>query len=329
METRNVVISTLREYEVRDDLRSWRMFSFTVLCHLFLVFASAYCYTIHPWLSTLFWVPIAFFLCRFFVIEHDCGHFSFFTKRSHNSFAGTILGFFTMIPSTLWNHIHNVHHGLVGNLSERRTNPELWTMTVKEYQRSSVFKKLAYRFMRSYFMRLLVTPALWILAPRIPMPHLGWKILTSVIVHNIIYGFILYFIIVNSYFLAFAMVYLVPLYMFNFLASVLFYVQHQYEDTSWEDKEEWDLYKASIEGSSYLKTGKLMGWVSGNVGCHHVHHLNTKIPSYNLPNATDDVNRHLDIVPIYLKELFHHLDCVLWDEESRKLISFKAYRKMK
>jgi omega-6 fatty acid desaturase (delta-12 desaturase) len=241
--------------------------------------------------------------------------------------AGTIFGFFTMIPSLLWNHIHDVHHGLVGNLSRRRTNPELWTLTVNEYKNASIGKKIGYRIMRSYFMRLIVTPAIWILAPRIPLPHLGLKILTSVIIHDLIYVIILYFIIKNDLFFAFTMIYLVPLYMFNFLASVFFYLQHQYEDTFWETEEEWDLYNASIHGSSHLVVGKVMGWVSGHVGCHHVHHLNTKIPSYNLYTATEDVNQHLDIKPIYMKEIFYHLSCVLWDEEAKKLISIRALKK--
>lgn len=327
MDNRNKVITTLRKFEVSDDHKSFGIYIFTLLALFASVTAGAIAYSSSPWLSLLFCAPSGFLLCRFFVIEHDCGHYSFFTNRRYNQVAGSILGFFTMIPSNLWNHIHDVHHGKVGNLNERKRNPELWTMTVEEYKKSSTVKRAVYRIFRSMVMRLFITPVIWILAPRIPLPHLGIKIFTSIVIHDILYAVLLYFIYTYELFLAFTLVYLIPLYFFNFLASVFFYLQHQYEDTSWEEGNDWDLYHASIHGSSHLVVGKFMGWVSGNVGCHHIHHLNTKIPSYLLHKATEHANRHLEIEPIYLKELFHHLRCSLWDEKTKKLIPIRSLKK--
>tara|TARA_B110000285_G_scaffold95185_1_gene108596 strand:- start:776 stop:1771 length:996 start_codon:yes stop_codon:yes gene_type:complete len=327
MDTRNTVITTLRKFEVSNDQKSFGIYLFTFLAFIVSVSASIFIYTLNPWLSLIFCAPSGFLLCRFFVIQHDCGHYSFFTKRGYNELAGTIMGFFTMIPSSLWNHIHNVHHGMVGNLAKRNINPELWTMTVLEYKSSSIAKRFVYRIMRSIIMRLFVTPLIWILAPRIPLPHLGIKIFMSIVIHDIIYTVILYFILTNDLFLAFTLTYLIPLYFFNFIASIFFYLQHQYEDTIWEKEENWDIFTASIEGSSHLIVGKFMGWVSGNVGCHHIHHLNTKIPSYLLHTATEDANQHLAIEPIYLKELFHHLSCALWDEDTKKLIPIRNLSK--
>ena len=137
MDNRNKVITTLRKFEVSDDHKSFGIYIFTLLALFASVTAGAIAYSSSPWLSLLFCAPSGFLLCRFFVIEHDCGHYSFFTNRRYNQVAGSILGFFTMIPSNLWNHIHDVHHGKVGNLNERKRNPELWTMTVE----SSIAKK--------------------------------------------------------------------------------------------------------------------------------------------------------------------------------------------
>ncbi len=178
MDTRNTVISTLRKFEVSDDQKSFGIYVFTIVALIASVGTSVLAYTINPWLTSIFWVPSGVLLCRFFVLQHDCGHYSFFTKRSYNQSAGLVLGFFTMIPSNLWNHIHDVHHGLVGNLDMRKVNPGLWTLTVKEYKNSSIGKRIAYKIMRSVVMRLFVTPIIWILAPRIPLPHLGIKIVT-------------------------------------------------------------------------------------------------------------------------------------------------------
>jgi omega-6 fatty acid desaturase (delta-12 desaturase) len=232
-----------------------------------------------------------------------------------------------MIPSTLWNHIHNVHHGVVGNLEERKRNPELWTMTCAEYGAASWQKKLGYRIMRSVFMRLIITPALWIVIPRIPLVHLGWKIFISIMVHNLLYVILLYFLIQYELFAAFVMIYLVPLYLFNLLASIFFYLQHQFEDTKWNQHEEWNLFDASIHGSSYLISNRLFTWISGNVGCHHVHHLNTRIPHYHLQKATAEIDPIVKMEPIYLKDLFYHLNCILYDENTNTLISLKSYHK--
>lgn len=329
MDSRTTVITTLRRYEVSNDQKSLGIVVFTMLALLTSLTTSVFLYSIHPLFSLFLCLPSGFLLCRFFVIQHDCGHFSFFTKRIYNQIAGAILGFFTLIPSVLWNHIHDVHHGMVGNLNERKRNPELWTLTVEEYKSSSFVKRFLYRIFRSVIMRLFVTPIMWIIAPRIPMIHLGRKIFLSIIVHNILYAIIIYFVLINNHLLALLLIYLIPLYIFNFLASVFFYLQHQFEDTTWENDEEWNLYDASIHGSSHLVVGKFMGWVSGNVGCHHIHHLNTKIPSYLLFNATEEANKHLEIEPIYMNELFHHLRCILWDESSRKLIPVRNISKAK
>lgn len=326
MDTRNTVITLLRKFEVSNDQKSLGIYIFTLIAFFTSVAAGSIAYSFSSWLSLLFCIPSGILLCRFFVIQHDCGHYSFFTSRKLNQAAGTILGFFTMIPSILWNHIHNVHHGKVGNLNERKRNPELWTMTVEEYKQSNIAKRFAYRVFRSMVMRLFITPVMWILAPRIPLPHLGIKIFTSIVIHDLIYMVILYYIFQHDLFLAFTLIYLIPLYLFNFLASIFFYLQHQYEDTSWKESDEWDLYHASIHGSSHLIVGRFLGWVSGNVGCHHIHHLNTKIPSYELHEATEKANEHLDIEPIYMRELFHHLRCSLWDTEAKKLIPIKSIK---
>jgi len=320
------VISHLRNYANTDERYSAQLFFGTLSMHLILTIASFYVYCISPWLSIIFWIPMGIILCRFFVLQHDAGHQSLFKNRRSNRFSGMVLGFFTMIPSVLWNHIHDVHHGVAGNLEQRKRNPELWTMTCEEYQKASFIKKLLYRFTRSILMRLILTPALWIIVPRIPLTHLGRKILVSILVHNLLYGLIFYWLYMEEMLLSFVVVYLVPLYLFNLLASIFFYLQHQYEETKWKNDQNWNLYDASIHGSSYLISNRIFTWISGNVGCHHVHHLNTKIPHYHLQQATATINPYLDIEPIYLRDLFHHLNCVLYDERTETLISFKTFK---
>ncbi|MCF8329427.1 MAG: fatty acid desaturase [Crocinitomicaceae bacterium] len=327
MENNNLIFSVLREHEVTKDRKSLAIYLFTLISFLTIIALNSFLYQFSHWLTLVLAIPSGILLCRFFVIEHDCGHNSFFTDRRHNKIAGLILGFFTLVPSRVWNHIHDAHHGKVGNLDQRKANPELWTMTVTEFINAPFLKRFGYRIFRSVIMRLLITPLIWMIIPRIPIPHLGLKIMASVMAHNIIYAVILYSILVSDNFIPFAIIYLLPVYLFNVMASIMFYLQHQFETTSWENDNNWDLYTASIHGSSYVKTGRFMGWLTGNVGCHHIHHLNTKIPCYELPIATEKVSPYVDVDVIYLKELFHHLNCVLWDEETKRLIPFSELKK--
>ena len=326
MENRNLIFTILRGHEVTQDRKSLEIYLLTLFSFLAIISLNVMLYAVIQWFALLLAIPSGILLCRFFVMEHDCGHMSFFTQKNHNKRAGLILGFFTMVPSRMWNHIHDLHHGIVGNLDQRKNNPELWTMTVDEFLNASPLKRFTYRIFRSVVMRLFITPLLWMIIPRIPVPSLGAKILASVLTHNVIYALIFYWIIVNGHFLGFTIIYLLPVYLFNVMASIMFYLQHQFETTSWENDENWDLYTASIHGSSYVKTGRFMGWLTGNVGCHHIHHLNTRIPSYELPIATEKVSPYIEVDVIYLKELFHHLNCVLWDEKAKKLISFSELK---
>ncbi len=233
------------------------------------------------------------------------------------------MGWFTMIPNALWTHIHDLHHGTTGNLDKRHINPGLWQMTVKEYRAANSFKKVLYRFFRSYFMRLVITPVLWMVVGKIPYRGMGRKILTSIWIHNLVYGLILYYIIVNDAFLALIVIYLIPVFVFTFAASVMFFVQHQYDGTYWEDEENWNLYNASIHGSSHVQLGPFLDWVTGSVGCHHVHHLNSRIPYYELTKATTAIQEYNETTTIRLAKVLGQLRMVLWDEETKKMVRFK------
>jgi omega-6 fatty acid desaturase (delta-12 desaturase) len=99
-------------------------------------------------------------MCRSYVIEHDCGHLTFCKRPKWNDIAGNIIGFAIAIPYSMWKFVHNSHHKNVGNLSMRDFNPEVWTLTIAEYEEASLLKKTMYRFMRSRFNRLVLGPTL-------------------------------------------------------------------------------------------------------------------------------------------------------------------------
>jgi omega-6 fatty acid desaturase (delta-12 desaturase) len=107
----------------------------------------------------------------------------------------------------------------------------------------------------------------------------------------------------------------------------LFYVQHQFEDTSWERDDDWTFQQAALHGSSHYVLPPVLRWFSANIGAHHVHHLSSRIPYYRLPNVLRD---HPQLAAIGRLTLLESLQCVrmvLWDEKRRRLVSFARLRR--
>ena len=107
----------------------------------------------------------------------------------------------------------------------------------------------------------------------------------------------------------------------------LFYLQHQFEDTYWQRRGEWSYADAALRGSSYLKLPPVLQFFTGNIGLHHVHHLNPRIPNYNLQRAHDE-NSFLHGVPtLSLWDGMRSMNLKLIDERSGRLVSFAQARR--
>ena len=104
----------------------------------------------------------------------------------------------------------------------------------------------------------------------------------------------------------------------------LFYIQHQFEDTHWEKSEHWDRKTAALYGSSYYALPKILQWFTGNIGIHHVHHLCSSIPNYRLQECVDDEPSLEKINYLTIRESLKYATLSLWDEELKKLVTFKA-----
>jgi omega-6 fatty acid desaturase (delta-12 desaturase) len=102
----------------------------------------------------------------------------------------------------------------------------------------------------------------------------------------------------------------------------LFYVQHQFEDTYWETHGAWQYADAALNGSSYYKLPRVLEWITGSIGLHHVHHADPKIPNYNLRRCHDENSEFHEVTQITLRESFRTASLRLWDEEQRRLVGF-------
>jgi omega-6 fatty acid desaturase (delta-12 desaturase) len=268
----------------------------------------------------------AFFMMRIFIIFHDCGHASYFKSKRANNIVGFISGLLTLTPYSHWRWQHAVHHGASGNLDQRGIG-DVWTMTVNEYKKSSIWVRLQYRFTRNPIVLFVLIPlGLFIVYQRFCYASASKRDRYSVYGMNI--SLLLYAVGLSLLygFWNFLLIQLTITAVSGTIGVWLFYVQHQFEDTYWRNEEDWDYTASAMEGSSFYKLPAVFNWFSGSIGYHHIHHLSSRIPNYNL-QACHQAEPFFQKVPeLTLLNSFKSIGLRLWDEDSKKLVGYKILR---
>jgi omega-6 fatty acid desaturase (delta-12 desaturase) len=280
------------------------------------------------WLCLLLAVPTACFLMRLFMIQHDCGHGSFFRRRSANDWVGRVLGVVTLTPYGFWRRTHAIHHAGVGNLDQRGIG-DIDTRTVNEYLEMSPAQRLGYRIYRDPVVMFCLIPAyLFLLRYRLPFGLMaaGTQPWYSTMGTNVAIAAV---VVSMMWLVGIGPFLLVQIPLVVIAASIamwFFYVQHQFEDTRWSHEGHWNVQEAGLYGSSHYELPSAMAWFTGNIGVHHVHHLCSRIPFYRLRQVLKD---HPELTGIGRLTFLQSLRCTtlaLWDEEQKRLISFREMR---
>jgi omega-6 fatty acid desaturase (delta-12 desaturase) len=280
------------------------------------------------WLSLLIAVPAAGFLVRLFMIQHDCGHGAFFRNRTANDWVGRVIGVLTLTPYDFWRGTHAVHHASSGNLDQRGLG-DINTLTVREYLARSWWGRFCYRFYRHPVVLFGLGPAyLFILQQRLPvgMWRGGWQPWLSTMATNVAIAFVVATVI---WFVGVGPFLLVQLPVTLAAGSVgvwLFYIQHQFDPTFWERDTEWTFHEAALYGSSHYHLPGILRWFTANIGMHHVHHLCSRIPYYRLPRALRDHPELVGVGRLTMLQSFRCVKLALWDEQQRRLVSFRDVR---
>jgi omega-6 fatty acid desaturase (delta-12 desaturase) len=280
------------------------------------------------WLTLLLAVPAAGFLVRLFMIQHDCGHGAFFRGRAVNDWVGRVLGVLTLTPYDYWKRNHAVHHATSSNL-DRRGIGDIDTLTVAEYRARSWAGRLAYRIYRNAAVMFGVGAAyLFLLQHRLPFNQMraGWRPWVSTMATNAaIAGAValMIWLVGTGPFLA---VHLPIMLMAASMGVWLFYVQHQFEDVQWTRTEGWVQQDAALSGSSYYDLPRVLRWFTANIGIHHVHHLNSRIPYYRLQQVLNDHPELKAVGRLTIRESLRGVRLALWSESRKKLIGFDDLR---
>jgi omega-6 fatty acid desaturase (delta-12 desaturase) len=280
------------------------------------------------WFGLVLTLPAAGLLVRLFLIQHDCGHGAFFRGRAANDWVGRVIGVLTVTPYDYWRRSHSLHHASSGNLDNRGVG-DIDTLTLEEFRALSPWGRLSYRAYRHPVVMFGIGPAYqFLLRHRLPFGLMrnGWRPWISAMATNagiaVLAGLLIWQI-------GLGMFLLIQLPITILAASMgvwLFYVQHQFEGAVWDRQEDWGFHHAALHGSSHYDLPAVLRWFSANIGVHHVHHLSSRIPFYRLPEVLRDRPELREVGRLTLWQSFKAVRLVLWDEQARRLISFREAR---
>lgn len=300
----------------------------TTLGPFFILWFLAYqSLTISYFLTFAFTIVAGGFLVRIFIIFHDCCHFSFFKNRTANKVLGTITGILTLFPYSQWQHDHSIHHATSGNLDKRGTG-DIWVLTIDEYLASSTWRKIGYRLYRNPFVMFGLGPIYqFLIKNRFNKKGARKNERLNTYLTNISVAILIVLLCWALGTVPFLLVQ-VPIFMVSGSLGIwLFYVQHTFEDSYYEENAEWEYVLAAVEGSSYYKLPKLLQWLSGNIGYHHVHHLSPRVPNYKLEEVHKNTEPLQNVPTITLATSLQSLKFKLWDAHNKRFVGFNALRR--
>ena len=321
---------SLRTFAQPDNKKSIIQLANTIIPYLFIfalmcwLLKNEYSY----WLVFLLAIINAGFLIRSFIIFHDCTHRSFLKSRTLCKIIGHFCGLFTFTPFHEWQYAHKKHHATSSNLDKRGLGA-IWLMTVNEYYSSSKSIKFWYRLYRNPVFLFIVAPVFeFILIQRIPRKFKWNKEMFS---HIITTGMMVIIIILARMTIGIKIFLLVqlPIICIGGSAGIfLFYTQHQFPNSYWSRDNEWDPFKASMDGASFYKLPGLLRWFTGSIGYHHVHHLHPAIPNYNLKRCYDEVTDIQKTTPLTFTAAFRNIFLKLYDEETKELVTYRKAKEL-
>ena len=320
----------LRNYREPIPARSVFELVVTLVPFVAIWAAAWWMLSINTFLSVLLAIVNAGFLVRTFMIQHDCGHGAFFKDRQLGDWIGRVLGVVTLTPYDVWRRTHSIHHATTGNLDQRGVG-DLPTLTVNEYRGKSPLGRFLYRLVRHPLFLFGIVPFYtFFLQNRLPVGLMrsGWRYWVSSQATNAAIGGVLALLI---WFGGLEVIYFIFLPTMLLAASIgmwMFYVQHQFEETTWDRQEDWNIQSAALHGSSHYVLPPVLNWITANIGAHHLHHLASRIPFYRLPEALQELGDISSARRLTFRESLRCAALALWDEDRRRLVSFAEARRL-
>lgn len=263
-------------------------------------------------------------MLRFFVIYHDQQHHAILNGSRLGEALMRVFGIYVLSASSVWRSSHNHHHNHNSKLRGSHIG-SFPIMTREQFLKSPPRKRFKYLFMRHPVTILLGYPVMFLfgmsLYPFINQPRKHVDCLLSFIVHVGI-GVALWW---QLGWVGLVLTQTVPHCLANVIGTYLFYAQHNFPGVSFADNAGWTYEKAALESSSFLRTGPLMRWFTANIGYHHIHHLNSRIPFYRLPEAMQALPELQEprTTSLHPRDVFRCLRLKVWDVERQEMVALR------
>ena len=260
-------------------------------------------------------------LLRMFVIYHDQQHQAILPKSRLAEALMGIFGILALSPTSIWKSSHNHHHNHNSKLRGSHIG-SFPIMTKDQFLKSSKRERLQYLFMRHPLNILFGYVSVFLggmcILPLFEKLREHYDCLIALVVHAVTGVLLAVFFGWQALLLAL----LIPDFIAGAIGSYLFYAQHNFPGVSFNAAAGWTYEKAALESSSFMKTGPIMGWFTGNIGYHHIHHLNARIPFYRLPEVLNNIvelqtPKTTSLNPI---EIIRCLRLKVWDVESQRMV---------
>ncbi len=321
-------VRKLAKYRNPNHLRSVLELLFSAVPFTALWAVAWWALSVSYWLALVIAIVNGAFVVRLFGIQHDCGHSAFFRNRHAGDWLGRVLGVVTLTPYDLWRRTHSIHHSSSGNL-DRRGLGDVLMLTVSEYRQLSPLRRFMYQLYRHPLILFGLGPLyIFFWSNRVPYGQMAreWKYWTSAMSTNLGIALALGIIVYFGGWMPLLLIFLPTSIVGASIGVWMFYVQHQFEYTHWENDKDWDLHEAALQGSTHYVLPVVLQWLTANIGIHHVHHLYSRIPFYRLTEVLRDYPVLANAQRLTLKDSLACARLQLWDERARKLLTYKQAR---
>lgn len=274
---------------------------------------------------------------RGFILFHDFMHGSLLKGSLVANGLFSFFGLVVLTPPRSWRSSHNSHHAHVGKPDEQEHIPPSDSITLATseigsfplmstamWEKASRWRRLRYRVSRHPLTILCAYVTIFLfticLAPLAVNPRRNWDGALAILVHVGLIASLWAFAGFSVALFAFVVPYAIS----AALGAYLFYAQHNFPEMRLVPADEWNYYRGSLESSSYMKLGPVMAWLTGNIGYHHIHHLNPHIAFYRLPEAMRAIAelQHPPITTLHPRDILACLRLNLWDGKKERLVSF-------
>jgi omega-6 fatty acid desaturase (delta-12 desaturase) len=318
------LIKATRPFAQEQPTTTWVLFAITVTA--FTLTHVAIRLSPYWWLSTLLSVVAALIMVRIFIFYHDHVHNAIWVRDRLGQACMTAFGFLFLTPRPVWRETHDYHHqnnakllgSAIGSFPVITTR--MWAVITPNQRRQYAFIRhpinIALGYLTTFCIGMCISPFL-------RNPKLHWQGPAALITHV---GIIVGLGLTLGWSAPFFHV-ILPMTVTMAAGSYLFYAQHNFPDMELKGRRDWEYFYAALCSSSMMDMPAIMHWFTGNIGYHHIHHLSSMIPNYNLEQCHNSHEIFTRVEPVTLWKGFKSLNFRLWDEEERKLVSFRAIRK--